>query len=243
VAGPARRPLAAQHRVICGRPGRGFARVSAGFGFDRFLGRGVGRGQRRRWLGLQRLEEPQRAPQLGERRAAVAQQRVEGARAVAVADQGQAEVAVTIGMALEQLGLDALGALEPPGGARDAAGKQALQRALGREFVHERRLEGGELGRLLVADDDEFLRAQPVLEGVLGGARLALGGFRAARPRAVAAAGLGAGARKTDAMAKDPRNAGKSQATAGESSVPGYRNICREARRALHYAGVCSLSG
>jgi hypothetical protein len=50
-------------------------------------------------------------------------------------------------------------ARSPPGGAGDAAGQQALQRALGRQLVDERCLERVELARTLVADDEEPLRA------------------------------------------------------------------------------------
>ena len=46
-----------------------------------------------RLLGLERLEGAKRAPQLGERAAAIAQERVERARSVAIPDQGEAEAA------------------------------------------------------------------------------------------------------------------------------------------------------
>ena len=91
-----------------------------------------------------------RSARHSERRAGVAQERVEGARVVAVADQREPEVATAeraMHLACEQLGLDALGALEPPGGPRDAASQQALERAFGRQLVHERRLERVELAR------------------------------------------------------------------------------------------------
>ena len=126
--------------------GVSFDQVCAGFGFDWLLGRG---------LGLQRLEQPQRPPQLGERAAAVAQQRVEGARAVAVADQREAEVAVATAFSREQVGLDALGALKTPGGRDDPLREQALQRALGRQLFEQRRLERIELARALLARQHE----------------------------------------------------------------------------------------
>ena len=158
-----------------------------------------GRHERRRahlacGLGLQRLQQPQRAPELGQRRAAIAQQRVERPGAVAVADHGQPEIPITPGMPHEQLGLDALGTLEPPSGAGDARGEQPLQRAVGRQLLAQRRLQRHEFRRLLVAHHHEFLRTEPVLERVLRRARLAFGGLRATRSRAVDAAGLGAGA-------------------------------------------------
>jgi hypothetical protein len=149
-----------------------------------------------RRLGLERLEGAQRPRKLGLGGAAIAQQGVERARAVAVADQREAEVAIAehaVHLAREQLGLDALGALEPPGGAGDARGEQALQGAIGGQLLDQRRFERRELGRLLVADDDEFLRAETVLECVLRRSRLPFGGLRPARLGAVPATRLGTG--------------------------------------------------
>jgi hypothetical protein len=145
-----------------------------------------------RRLGLERLEEPQGAPQFGQRRAAIAQQRVERPRAVAVADQGEAEIGVAIGIAREQFGLDALGAIEPPSGADDAPGKQALQRARGRQLIHQRRLERLEFFAVLAGDHHEFLRAKTMLQSVLGRARLAFRRLGAARLGAVAPTRRGA---------------------------------------------------
>src|SRR5918996_3002369 len=81
-----------------------------------------GGGHRRRLLlGLERLERAQRAPELGHRRAAIAQQRLERPRPVAVADQGEPDPAARDVTLLEQLRLDAIRAREPPGGDRDPA--------------------------------------------------------------------------------------------------------------------------
>jgi hypothetical protein len=183
-----------------------FVRVSAAIGFNRWCGHDGGAAldrsplhlahlTRRCRLGLQRLEEPQGAPKLGERRAAIAQERVERARAVAIADQGKPEVAVVeqaLHFARKKLGLDALGSLEPPGGAGDARGKQALQGPLWGQFLDQRGLERREFPRALVANDHELLGAKAVLEGVLRRARLAFGGFGPARFGAVATARRGA---------------------------------------------------
>jgi hypothetical protein len=162
--------------LMCGEGSRGrprdhSLRVSAALRFDWLL---LDRGPlhllhltRRRRFGLERLEEPERTPQLGERRAAIAQQRIERPGTVAVADKGLSEIPIAPQMMLKQLSLDALGTLEPPGGAGDAPGEHGLQRALGRQLLDQCRLERGELLRLLVADDHEFLGAKPVLQGVL----------------------------------------------------------------------------
>ena len=111
---------------------------------------------------------------------------------MAIADQREAEVTIAVGMAREQLGLDTLGALEPPGGAGDARGEQVLHDTLRGQLRQQRRLERGKLLRVLVADHAEFLGAKTMLEGVLRRARLTFGGFRAARFGAVDAARRGA---------------------------------------------------
>jgi hypothetical protein len=69
-----------------------------------------------------------------------------------------------------------------------------LQRAHGRQLGDERRLQGGERGGILVRGHDDFARAEAVLEGVFGAARLAGGGPGPARSGAVAPAGQRAGA-------------------------------------------------
>jgi hypothetical protein len=60
-------------------------------------------------LGLERLEGAQGVPELGQRRAAIAQQRVERARPVAIADHGQTEAGGARDVLREQLGLLAAG--------------------------------------------------------------------------------------------------------------------------------------
>jgi hypothetical protein len=62
-----------------------------------------------------------------------------------------------------------------------------------RQLLEERRLELGELRGILLRQHDVLLRAQPVLEGILRRARLALCGPGAARFRAVFPAGFGTG--------------------------------------------------
>jgi hypothetical protein len=70
--------------------------------------------------------------------------------------------------------------LQPPGGARDAPDQEALQGALGRQLVRERRLERRELDGVIVRQHDILLRAQAVFERVLRRACLAFGGPRPA---------------------------------------------------------------
>jgi len=91
--------------VLCRWGGRGHdvAGIPAVFGFDWFFAQRwqirrvlthlVRRILARLGLGLERLQRAQRAPKLGHGRAAVAQQRVERARPVAVAHQGEPEPA------------------------------------------------------------------------------------------------------------------------------------------------------
>jgi hypothetical protein len=195
-------------RLLCSggfrdRPRDDFVRVSAALGFNRWCGHDGGaaldRGPLhlahltwRRRLRLERLEEPERAPQLGQRGAAIAQERVERPGAVAVADQGQTEIPLAPQVVTKQPGLDALGALEPPDGAGDARGEQALQVALGGQLRQQRCLERGEFFGVLVAHHHEFLGAKTVFEGVLRRSRLALDGLGPARLRAVATARRGA---------------------------------------------------
>jgi hypothetical protein len=200
------------------------ARISAGFGFDRYCRRA------HPWAGgrldLQRLEQLQRAPELGQRAAAVTQQGVERPAAVAVADQREAEIRVALDG--EQLGLDPLGALEPPGGAGDATGEHALQGAIGGQLLDQRRLERAEFLRMLVADDHEFPGAKTMLEGVLRRSGLAFRRPGSARLRAVATTGLGARAGRpkpgiTDSFAG--RGVRRRQPTARYVSLAENRNF------------------
>jgi hypothetical protein len=115
--------------------------------------------------GLEGLQQAQRAPQLGERAAAVAQQGVERAGAVAVTDQGQAEIAVHA-MAAEQLSLDPLGALQPPGRTGDARGQKVLQGTDWRQLLDQRCLQRLELLLILAADHREPVCAHPVVERI-----------------------------------------------------------------------------
>ena len=145
-----------------------------------------------RLLGLERLERAQRAPELGHRRAAIAQQRLERARAVAIPDQGEPEAAARDPALLEQLGFDAVRPRETPRGDRDAAREHGLQRADRRQLRDQRRLEIGELGGILVRQHEMLLRAHAVLERILRRPGLAFVRLRPARLRAVLAARLGA---------------------------------------------------
>ena len=163
------------------------ASICAPFGFVRSQDGGAG--QR---LGLQGLEGPQRAPQLGHGRAAVAQQGVERARTVAIAHQPQAEpvgLPAALAALIEQLALDPIGALEPPGRDGEALGEHALQRPLGRQVALQPLGQRRELPGVLVVDQDEGLGAKPVLEGVAGRARLAGRAGGPTRLGAVATAG------------------------------------------------------
>ena len=89
----------------------------------------VGAGTSR--LGLERLERAQRAPELRERGAAVAHHRVHGSGAVAIADQGETEAAVRVAPLGEHLGLDPVGAREPPGGGHDPLREHRLEQPTG----------------------------------------------------------------------------------------------------------------
>jgi hypothetical protein len=126
-------------RFVRGRRRLGSATISAGLGFDRIRlpsdfacnpierplagalsprvehPRRSGSGDVRalpwlgHWLCLERLERAQAARELGERGAAVAQQRLERARAIAVADDREPGAAARVVALGEHLDLDALG--------------------------------------------------------------------------------------------------------------------------------------
>jgi hypothetical protein len=126
---------------------------------------------------------------------------------VAIAHQGQAEPVRLAGLAapLEQIALDPIGALEPPGRDGEALGEHALQRSLGRQIALDPLGQGRELLPVLVVEQAEGPGATPVLEGVFGGARLALGGLGPTRLGAIATAGRGPRGREVDAHGIVPR--------------------------------------
>jgi hypothetical protein len=146
----------------------------------------------RRRLGLEGFQGAQRAPQLGERAAAIAQQRVEGAGIVAIANQGETEAVTGEHVLGEQLGLEALGARQAPARGDDPLREHGLERACGGELLEQLRLEGFEGGGALARQHDAFLSAKTMLQRVLRRSCLALGGLRAAGPGAVDAARRGA---------------------------------------------------
>jgi hypothetical protein len=122
-----------------------------------------------------RLERAQGSPELGHGRAAIAQQRLERARALAVAKEREPEAAAQITALLEQLDFDPVrprepprgdcdAAREPPRGDCDAAREHGLQRAAGRQLLDQRGLERGELRRVLVRQHEMLLCAQAVLQ-------------------------------------------------------------------------------
>jgi hypothetical protein len=125
------------HGFLHGRGRCVLARIPAALRFDRQLTR-LGEGARlgrhgglgpRRLLGLGRLEGAQRAPELGERAAAIAQEGVERARAVAIADQGVPETPARKAVLGEQFCFEPLGALEPPGRGDDPPREHGLESA------------------------------------------------------------------------------------------------------------------
>ena len=66
------------------------------------------------------------------------------------------------------------GALQAPGGDRDAAREQGLQDAYRRQLRDDRRLERRERGGVLLRQQHVLLRPHAVLQGILRRARLAL---------------------------------------------------------------------
>ena len=146
-----------------------------------------------RRLGLERLQRLERAPELGHGGAAVAQERLEAAGAVAVADQRHADPGVLPAPLLEQLDLHAIGARQTPGGDRDPARQHELQGTFRRQLIQQRRLERLKLDGILVRQHDVLQGAHAVLQRILRRPGLALLGLRPARLRAVLTARLGAG--------------------------------------------------
>jgi hypothetical protein len=144
----------------------------------------------------------QRAPELGQRRGAIAQQCLERPRPVAVANQGEPERALRAPALLEQLRFHAIGPREPLGGHGDAPGEDGPERADRRQLLDKNRLERFELGGILVRQHDLLLRAHAVLQRVLRRTRLAFGRLRAARLRPVLPARFGAGIAELDGRAR-----------------------------------------
>ena len=66
------------------------------------------------------------------------------------AKQGEPGVGVLVAAELEHLGLEAVGALQAPGGDRDAAREQGLQDAIRRQFRDDGRLERRERGGIFL---------------------------------------------------------------------------------------------
>jgi hypothetical protein len=124
---------------------------------------GIGPG---RLLSLERLEGAQRAHELRLRRAAIAQEGLDRPGAVAVAHQPDREIAVVPAPIDEQLGLDAIGPGEPPGGHGHAPREHHLECAHGRELKGHRRLERLELGRILPRQHDVLLCPEAMLQRV-----------------------------------------------------------------------------
>ena len=160
-----------------------------------------------RMLGLERLEQAQRAPELRQRRAAIAQQRLKRPGAIAVANQGEAGAALRDLTLFEQLDLDAIRPREPPGGNRDPpreARSGALRPAPAPRPARLRARANS--ARILVRQHEVLLRAHAVFQRVLRGARLAIEGFRAARlRRRCFRLGLGAGAGNGNSRARARR--------------------------------------
>ena len=185
---------------------------------------------RLRLLGLEGLEGAQRAPELGERAAAIAQQRVEGcARRCSRGSARARGCGRRRWFSANSSASSRSARSRRQAGGDDPLREHGLERALGRQLLDQRGLECFELGGILARQHDVLLRAKTVLEGVLGGARLAFRSFRAARLRAVAAAGLGARGGKGDAHGNLSRRWGKGNAgrPPGDASLPGYRNKCK----------------
>ena len=138
--------------------------------------------------------------------AAIAQQRVEAAgAAVAIADQGVPQAPARKLVLGEQVGLQPLGALEPPDGGHDPLRKRGLQGPVGCQLLDQRRLERFERGGILAWQHGVLLGAKTVLERIL---RRALLAFSVLGPRDLAPflrlASARAGLRETAAQGAAP---------------------------------------
>ena len=157
-------------------------------------------GLRRRLLGLERLERAERAPELGHRRAAVAQaSRSSSCRCRRGSGRGRPR-------RCQRRSANSSTSMRSARANRQAA--TATRRAsticnapMGASSATSAASKGGELKRILVRQHDEFLRAHAVLERILRRARLAFGGVRPARLCAVLPAGFGAGIADGDGRA------------------------------------------
>lgn len=116
--------------------------------------------------------------------AGVGQQVVEGALEVEVGIVGQAvggrEGALAGELAVEDAGFDGIVALLAPFEGGELAQQEGLVGVAGLEAVEEGGVEGLELGGVLGVQEGGEAGVAAVLEGVEGGAGLALGGARAA---------------------------------------------------------------
>jgi hypothetical protein len=101
---------------------------------------------------------------------------------------GEPEPALRAAALLEQLGFNAIRPRQPPRGDCDAAREHGLQCADRRQLRDHRRLEIGELGRILVGQHDVLFGAHAVLQGILRRPGLAFGRLRPTRLRSIAPA-------------------------------------------------------
>jgi hypothetical protein len=155
-------------------------------------------------FGLERLQGPQRAHELGLRGAAIAQQGLERPGAIAVADQREPDAAVRDRSQTlrEQIDLDPLRPLEPPGGARDAPDQDVLQGAVRRQLVDQRRLESANSPMSSSGSTTYFSARRPCFRAFLRRSRLAFGGPRSARLPAILPARFGANTADGDGRAR-----------------------------------------
>ena len=131
---------------------------------------------RRRVPGLERLERAQAAGELGERRAAVAQQRGEGAGAVAVAGQDRAEIGLAALAASSSASIRSARARRQAATATRCA-STAWSAPAGASSSSRAASSARNPAPSSSASTTYLLRPQAVLERVLRRARLALGGL------------------------------------------------------------------